>query len=75
MKPGSNPLQIKKDIYPSTNPSTNNQSLFAYKQTKHQKPKMKKKEKKGNKPANKQHPRKKKSDSVYFPLYPVDKFG
>jgi hypothetical protein len=34
-------------------------SLFAYKQTKHQKPKMKKKERKGNKKANKQHPKKK----------------
>jgi hypothetical protein len=35
---------------------------------------MKKKERKGNKQANKQHPKKKrKSDSVYFPLYPVDK--
>jgi hypothetical protein len=35
---------------------------------------MKKKERKGNKQANKQHPKKKESDSVYFPLYLVDKF-
>jgi hypothetical protein len=56
MKPGSNPLQNLKDIYPSKN----NQSLIAHKQTKHQKPKMKKKEKKGNKQANKQHQKKRK---------------
>jgi hypothetical protein len=49
-----NPLQNLKDIYPSTN----NQSLIVYKQTKHQKPKMKKTEWKGNKQANKQHPKK-----------------
>jgi hypothetical protein len=49
--------------------------LIAHKQTKHQKPKMKNKERKGNKQANKQHQKKEKSDSVYFPLYPVDKLG
>jgi hypothetical protein len=55
MKPGSNPLQILKDIYTSTN----NQSLIAHKQTKHQKPKMKKKEKKREQTRKQTTPKKK----------------